>query len=216
MSACFALAIWLWGQSAPAALANAVPPALQVRAFADSGVDRAVLARSHEIAERLLAAAGVATSWRLCDGSRPCEAAEGPVPEVVVILTARERPVGRSACGVAVGSGASKGTVIVSVPCLADWLLRLSRDRAFFAQPSLAMPVPDDVVGAAVAHEIGHIFGLRHGRTGIMRAALRAGDVLDLRRGELAFARQDATRMRTAVLSAQTALISRAGRSRTR
>ena len=121
--------------------------------------------------------------------------------------------IGRDACGLAVGAGSSKGTVLVSVACVRTWLERLSRDRTFYADPRLAMPVPDDIVGAVTAHEIGHIFGLRHGRDGLMRAALRAQDVVDLRQGRLAFARQDAARMRTAVLTAQAARIARAKRS---
>lgn len=213
MSGLLLLTIWLFGISGSAAPASALTPAVRVRLSPDHGVDRAIPDRARAVAERLLAAAGIATSWRVCDSSHPCEPIESSVPEVVVILSSRPRPIGRDACGLAVGAGASKGTVVVSVSCVQEWLERLSRNPAFYAQPLLAMPVPDDVVGAVAAHEIGHIFGLRHGRTGLMRAALRPQDVVDLRQGRLAFARQDAARMRAAVLTAQAAPLARARRS---
>jgi hypothetical protein len=213
MSGLFLLTLWLFGISGSAAPASALTPAVRVRLSPDHDVDRAIPDRARAVAERLLAAAGIATSWRVCDRSHPCEPIESSVPEVVVILSSRPRPIGRDACGLAVGAGASKGTVVVSVSCVQEWLERLSRNPAFNAQPLLAMPVPDDVVGAVAAHEIGHIFGLRHGRTGLMRAALRPQDVVDLRQGRLAFARQDAARMRTAVLTAQAAPLARAKRS---
>lgn len=209
MSALSLLVLWLFGISGSAAPSNAATPVLRVRLSPDHDVDRAIPEHARTVAERLLASAGITTSWRVCDARHPCEPVESPVPEVVVILSSRPRPIARDACGLAVGAGASKGTVVVSVTCVQAWLQRLSRDRAFYAQPLLAMPVSDDVVGAVAAHEIGHIFGLRHGRSGLMRAALRARDVIDLRQGRLAFARQDAARMRTAVLSAQAALLAR-------
>lgn len=209
MSALSLLVLWLFGFSGSAAPANPVAPALRVRLSPDYDVDRTLPEHARTVAERLLAAAGITTSWRVCDALHPCEPVESPVPEVVVILSSRPRPIARDACGLAVGAGASKGTVVVSVTCVQAWLGRLSREPAFYAQPLLAMPVPDDVVGAVVAHEIGHIFGLRHGRSGLMRAALRARDVIALRQGQLAFARRDAARMRAAVLSAQAALMAR-------
>ena len=213
MSALFVLTFWLFGFSGSAVPPSAATPALRVRLSPDHDVDRAIPDRVRAVAERLLASAGIATSWRLCDASHACEPIDSPVPEVVVILSSRPRPIGHDACGLAVGAGSSKGTAIVSVTCVQSWLERLARDPAFYAQPLLAMPMPDDVVGAAVAHEIGHIFGLRHGRSGLMRAALRAKDVIELRQGRLAFARLDAARMRTAVLLAQAARIERANRS---
>jgi hypothetical protein len=209
MSAMLLFTLWLLGMSGPAAPSNAVTPALRVRLSPDYDVDRALADRVRAVAERLLASAGIATSWRVCDASHPCELVESPVPEVVVILSSRPRPIARDACGLAVGAGASKGTAVVSVTCVRTWLERLSREPAFYAQPLLAMPLPDDVVGAVAAHEIGHIFGLRHGRSGLMRAALRAQDVVELRLGRLAFARPDAARMRAAVLSARAALMAR-------
>jgi hypothetical protein len=212
------VAIWLamtllmLGNSTPRPAAEAGRPVLRVRALADGGIDRKILAPVRQIAERLLQDAGIATSWRLCDGSQPCEAISDAVPEITVILSSQKKPLGRQACGVAVGAGAQRGTVVVSVPCVAGWVFELSRTRSTYAQPFLAMPMHDDVVGAAVAHEIGHIFGLKHAKSGLMRATLGPGDVVDLRRGLLGFSQQEAASMRATVLSAQAARQARAAR----
>jgi hypothetical protein len=212
------VAIWLamtlvmLGNSTPRPAVEADRPALRVRAYADREVDRAIPARVREIAERLLRDAGITTSWRLCDGSQPCEAIADAIPEVTVILSSRKRPLGREACGVAVAAGAARGTVVVSVPCVESWVFELSRTRSAYAPPFLAMPKHDDVVGAAVAHEIGHIFGLRHAKSGLMRATLGPGDVVDLRCGRLGYSHQEAASMRATVLSAQAARQARAAR----
>jgi hypothetical protein len=60
------------------------------------------------------------------------------------------------------------------------------------------MPRHDDIVGAVVAHEIGHVLGLRHAPLGLMRAELEAEDVVALRQGNLRFSREEAVRMHAA------------------
>lgn len=197
------LTLWTLGDSTSRPAVAADPPALRVRAVTDSNVDRALLERARDVAGRLLQEAGITTSWSLCDASHPCETSGDERPDVVVILTSRKRPLGHQECGVAVGAGASRGTAVVSVPCMADWVFDLSRMRPSDTEPLLAIPRHDDVVGAAVAHEIGHIFGLRHTSQGLMRATLRPVDVVDLRRGRLRFSPREAARLRASVQSAQ-------------
>jgi hypothetical protein len=73
-----------------------------------------------EVAKHLLASTGLVVAWRLCDTAQSCPIEDMPVPEIVVILSSRDRQNGRDNCGIAAHDARdSAGTVIVSVPCVA-------------------------------------------------------------------------------------------------
>ena len=177
--------------------------ALRVRAYADKQVDEATIRPALEVAEQLLASAGLVVAWRVCDTAQSCPVEDTPTPEIVVILSSRDRQNGRENCGVAAhGARDSTGTVMVSVPCVAGVAFRLTRRAGTGATPQLAMPRHDDLVGAIVAHEIGHLLGIRHAPSGLMRANLEAGDIIAFRRGKLRFSPAEAGRMRIAAVLA--------------
>ena len=173
--------------------------ALRVRVYADIQVDVATIRPALDAAQQLLASAGLVMAWRLCDTAQSCPVEDWPAHEIVVILSSRDRQNGRENCGLAAhGARDSAGTVIVSVPCLSGVAFRLTRRAGLGTNPSLAMPRHDDLVGAIVAHEIGHLLGIRHAPTGLMRASLEAGDIIALRRGKLGFSLAEARGMRIA------------------
>ncbi|AMY09285.1 hypothetical protein LuPra_02500 [Luteitalea pratensis] len=175
--------------------------ALRVRVYADRHVDEATVRPALEVAEHLLASAGLGVAWRVCDTEQACPVGDTPVPAIIVILSSRDRP--RENCGVAAhGARDSAGTVIVSVPCLAGVAFRLTRRAGTGTNPLLAMPRHDDLVGAIVAHEIGHLLGIRHAPSGLMRASLESDDMIALRRGTLRFSPAEAGRMRIAAVLA--------------
>jgi len=176
------------------------PPELHVRVYADSHVDSATVRPALEAAEHLLASAGLVVAWRLCDTAQSCPVEDAPLREIVVILSSRDRP--RQNCGTAHGERDSAGTVIVSVPCVAGAAFRLTRRAGTGTDPLLAMPRHDDLVGAIVAHEIGHLLGNRHAPSGLMRARLEAADLIALRSGTLRFSPTEAARLRIAALLA--------------
>jgi hypothetical protein len=176
---------------------------LRVRAYADKQVDKATLRPALKVAEHLLASAGLVVAWRVCHVAQSCPLEITPVPEIVVILSSRDRQNGRENCGVAAhGARDSAGTVMVSVPCVAGVAFRLTRRHGTGTNPLLAMPRHDDLIGAIVAHEIGHLLGIRHAPAGLMRASLESDDMIALRRGKLRFSPAEAGRMRIAALLA--------------
>jgi hypothetical protein len=177
--------------------------ALRVRVYADMQVDEGMIRPALEVADDLLASAGLVVAWRVCDSAHSCPVEDTPAQEIVVILSSRDRQNGRENCGLAAhGARDSAGTVIVSVPCLAGVAFRLTRRAGLGTNPLLAMPRHDDLVGAIVAHEIGHMLGIRHAPSGLMRAILKADDMIALRRGKLRFSAAEAGRMRIAALLA--------------
>jgi hypothetical protein len=178
--------------------------ALRVRAYADRQVDHATLRPALAVAEHLLASAGLVIAWRVCDTPQSCPVEDAPVTEIVVILSSRDRQNGRENCGVAAhGARDSTGTVMVSVPCVAGVAFRLTRRPGTGTHPLLAMPRHDDLIGAIVAHEIGHLLGIRHAPAGLMRASLETDDMIALRRGKLRFSPAEAGRMRIAALAGE-------------
>ena len=74
--------------------------------------------------------------------------------------------------------------------------MTLSRRRENQANPVLASLMPDDLVGAVVAHEIGHLLGVQHATRGIMREVFSSAEIVALRTGMLGFSRKEAVLMR--------------------
>src|SRR6188472_3447491 len=68
---------------------------LRVRAYADEHVHEAAIRPALEVAEHLLASAGLVVAWRVCDKAQSCTVEAMPVPEIVVILSSRDRQNGR-------------------------------------------------------------------------------------------------------------------------
>ena len=89
---------------------------------------------------------------------------------------------------------------MVSVACVAAKTLEMQLRQRVRSRPLLATLAVRHLLGAVLAHEIGHVLGLKHAATGLMRAGLEIDGVVDLLAGRLAFSSREATRMRASQL----------------
>ena len=90
--------------------------------------------------------------------------------------------------------------VLVDYECVVEAQREIQATPAARSSPLLATLSVGDLVGLAVAHEIGHIARLTHAPTGIMRARLDLADIASFRAGTLAFSGREAKALRLALL----------------
>ena len=158
---------------------------LVVRIYDAYGVSPETLARAQGAVERILKDADVRVTWDTC----PCADGVGPAALVVRILAAP-----------AVNDSTSLGYSFVDVGRKAGTLATVFGDRVR-AMARLAGADDGELLGRAMAHEIGHLLlGTHdHTRSGLMRGRW---DVRDLQRNQpwdWTLSRTDAKTMRDAL-----------------
>lgn len=181
------------GQSEP-------PVGLELRLFAHASMAASELTRFRELVDRLIRPAALAATWLDCDQQPArCEQRDGPVVQVLLKPHVKlDRPL---VCGEVVRDVATElPSVVVYVGCaraVTDDLGRRARD------PRLLSLRAADIAGLTLAHELGHLWGLQHGATGLMKARHDANDLVALRSNRLSLTPDEALRLARAVRDGQ-------------
>jgi len=177
------------------------PVELDLRVIAHATLEAVELDRTSETVQRLLGAAGVLSRWRDC--SDACSANPGAVAIDVRLLPMTkltERDVYGELTGDAI-TGAP--TVLIYVPPIADRVRAIRSSIDGRSNPALATMETGHLVGAAIAHEVGHALGLRHGARGVMKGRLALDDALALRTSRLLFTASESATMRSTLRAAR-------------
>ena len=137
-----------------------VPVELDLRVIVHATLDRADLDRASETFRKLLASAGFLSRWRDCSGVA-CSVDPGSVAIDVLLLPITKLTEG-DVCG-EITRDALTGvrTVLIYAPLIAERVraIRLRPDGR--SNPAFATMQTGHLVGAAIAHEVGHALGLR-------------------------------------------------------
>jgi hypothetical protein len=168
---------------------------LQITITDQAGTPSLLIVDAHVRAARVLAAAGIKSSWKLCPaastqpGHSPCGGAGNLALSIRILSSekARQWPIAPSSCGIALtGAEGEHGFLaIIDGGCVTNLARPTSESRAA-------------VLGHVMAHEIGHLLlgSGSHSPNGLMRTRWTADEMALLVRGSLRFSPEDSERLR--------------------
>jgi hypothetical protein len=158
---------------------------LDIRVYDSAGVSPGEFARARATAGAILASVGIEPIWRPCHAT-PCV---GPVKphEVAVRIVVSTALSARDSLGFAVIDGEQHMGALATI--------YEDRVRALAGEAEVGA---GDLLGRAIAHEIGHVLLGRaeHTHTGLMRAVWGSGELKRDRPSDWAFSRAEGEQLR--------------------
>jgi hypothetical protein len=174
---------------------------VHLRVFTHASVDAPTWDLAKTTAGQLLASARIAPEWRNCDPDGACGQPGAAIQVIVLLMPVAKMARADVSAEVVRDPLARTATVFVYLPNLAETVRTVRESTAARSDPSLATLQLGHLVGLAIAHEVGHAFGLPHARSGVMKARLATNDLLALRASRLAFTSKNTSALRQTLMA---------------
>ena len=192
------MSVWALSGQAPSPTAF---PIVQVRVFTHAAVDAPTVQLAKTTASTLLESGRIGTEWQDCGTAESACEAGNPV-QVNVLMLPVAKMTEEDVSGEVVQDQATRTpTVLVYLPNLVDRVRIVRQSAAGRSNPALATLQLGHLVGLAIAHEVGHVFGLPHTESGVMKARLGMDDLIALHASRLAFTPRDSAALRLALVA---------------
>jgi hypothetical protein len=175
---------------------------VHLRVFTHASVDAPTWELAKTTAGQLLASAGIVPEWRNCDAADGACRQPGVAMQVIVLLLPVVKMARADVSAEVVRDPLARtATMFVYLPNLAESVRTVRQSTAARSDPSLATLQLGHLVGLAIAHEVGHAFGLPHARSGVMKARLATNDFLALRASRFAFTSKNTSALRQTLMA---------------
>jgi hypothetical protein len=173
-------------------------PSVTIRLVNSGKAPNGALLSAEQQAGRVLAQAGIDVAWLDCSGGEvgPCGAPLRPVEFWLHVTNWKPGTASPGELGFTLPAQDSEGG-----SGLAGVYYPMVREMAALGSVEESL-----VLAATLAHEIGHLLGLSHSRTGVMTAQFNRRHIVELSQGGFVFSNDQAAQMRADVIRRASAM----------